>query len=395
MIRPVLGALLAIGVAGCSAPGISPSQYGGSIDDVTHSRASSYRIVYRFPGGAGGQHPAYGALEADGNVLFGTTEKGGAKDGGVVYALSAAEKVRVLHVFGKGQDGARPVYGLTTAKNYLYGTTTFGGGSDGICLSSGCGTVFRITRGGTEQIVHAFQRSDGSFPYGIVMVAGTLYGITSEGGKFNRGTAFSLLPNGRMHVLHEFGAASDGSHPIGTLLFANGALFGTTRTGPGSTGAGIVFRLSLNGVERILHVFKGKPDGASPAAGLIKAGKVLYGTTQFGGTRDFGTVFSITQAGAEHVIHSFTNRPDGLQPLAALTVRGATFYGTTVSGGANGGGTIYSLTAAGSERVLHSFGSGSDGFSPFAALTLLNGTLYGTTANGGNGNQGTLYAFTP
>lgn len=391
----MLAGLCFIALAGCSMPGISPSPLGARVNEAARPHASSYRVVYSFPGATGGQHPAYGALEADGKALFGTTEKGGAKDGGIVFALGAAGRVRVLHVFGKGQDGARPVYGLSAAKNYLYGTTTLGGGSESICLSSGCGTVFRITRGGSEEIVHAFQRSDGAFPYGIVMISGTLYGTTSEGGKFNRGTAFSLLPNGRMHVLHEFGAASDGSHPIGTLLYANGALFGTTRTGPGTTGAGIVFRLSLNGTERILHVFKGKPDGSSPAAGLIKMGKVLYGTTQFGGAHDFGTVFSITQGGVEHVVHSFTNTPDGLQPLAALTVRAGTLYGTTVSGGANGAGTIYSVTPAGTERVLHSFGNGSDGFSPFAPLTFLNGAFYGTTANGGTGKQGTLYAFTP
>lgn len=89
---------------------------------------------------------------------------------------------------------------------------------------------------------------------------------------------------------------------------ANGNLYGTACCG-GDPEFGAVFRLQPNADPQtwtydIVYSFKGSPDGASPAAGLIfdQSGN-LYSTTLLGGTGtecDFGgiigcgTVFRIT-----------------------------------------------------------------------------------------------------
>jgi uncharacterized repeat protein (TIGR03803 family) len=69
----------------------------------------------------------------------------------------------------------------------FYGTTSGGG-------SSGDGTVFEITSGGTLTTLHSFQSTDGAEPEGGLLQAtsGALYGTTFEGGAPEDGTVFAL-----------------------------------------------------------------------------------------------------------------------------------------------------------------------------------------------------------
>jgi uncharacterized repeat protein (TIGR03803 family) len=71
----------------------------------------------------------------------------------------------------------------------LYSTTDDGGAYDE-------GTVFSITTGGKEKVLHSFgQGTDASEPYaGLIEVSGTLYGTTSGGGVHAYGTVFSITP---------------------------------------------------------------------------------------------------------------------------------------------------------------------------------------------------------
>ena len=72
---------------------------------------------------------------------------------------------------------------------------TFFGGANGAC-SAGCGTIFRITAGGTLTTVHSFNIADGSPPDAPLIQAtdGNLYGTTPSGGAYGGGTVFRLIP---------------------------------------------------------------------------------------------------------------------------------------------------------------------------------------------------------
>jgi len=74
---------------------------------------------------------------------------------------------------------------------------------------------------------------------------------------------------------------------------AGGNLYGTTFSG-GSFNNGVVYEVSANGTETVLHNFSGS-DGAYPVGGLVidRAGN-LYGTTAYGGTSNDGVVFKLT-----------------------------------------------------------------------------------------------------
>src|SRR5579862_718069 len=82
------------------------------------------------------------------------------------------------------------------------------------------------------------------------------------------------------------GWLGDGSGPASGLIAANGKLYGTTENGGanGSTseslnGWGTLYEIDPTGNERVLYSFLGPATGGLPTAGVIFAGRLLYGTT--------------------------------------------------------------------------------------------------------------------
>lgn len=199
----------------------------------------------------------------------------------------------------------------------------------------------------------------------------------------------------------DFGKGHDGAFPVAALLDVNGTLYGTT-AGGGKYGRGTVFSVSTAGKELVLYSFgaSGFFDGTSPLSPLIDVHGTLYGTTMQGGAHgQGGAVFSMTTDGTENLVFSFDGS-HGSQPLAGLIDVKGVLYGTTSVGGVKNVGTVFSTTASGEEQVLHSFGKGTDGKSPRASLVEVSGMLYGTTYEGGtnhrrSGGDGTVFALTP
>lgn len=260
--------------------------------------------------------------------------------------------------------------------------------------------------------LHLFGRrsaGDGENPEAdLIDVTGTLYGTTVAGGSYDYGTVFSITPGGRETVLHSFGATGDGTSPMARLLNVNGTLYGTTAYG-GENGGGTVLRMSLGGEEKVLHSFDDphsspQSGGIIPEAGLIDVQGTLYGTTSQGGATacggggyHCGTVFSITPSGKFKVLYSFGKQPgDGGLPQAPLLDVDGKLYGTTTSAGNHhNNGTVFSITTAGKEHTVYSFGTNeNDGSNPMSGLINVQGLLYGTTIKGGSGDAGTVFAVT-
>jgi uncharacterized repeat protein (TIGR03803 family) len=260
-------------------------------------------VLYSFCSQSGctdGYHPLAGLiLDKKGN-LYGTTFDGGAHDGGTVFEISPGGTETVLYSFCAQpgcKDGYYPHADLVmdTSGN-LYGTTQFNGAYGG-------GTVFRVSPSGAETVLHSFCAqpgcADGYHPRaGLVLdTSGNLYGTTYDGGTNGKGTVFEVSPGGTETVLHSFCpqlGCKDGSHPqAGLVLDAKGNLYGTTYFG--GKGRGTVFEVSPSGTETVLHNFTANGiDGYYPSAGLVLDGKGnLYGTTLSGGANVGGTVFQV------------------------------------------------------------------------------------------------------
>jgi len=171
------------------------------------------------------------------------------------------------------------------------------------------GTVYSVTTSGKERVVFSFDGEvDGGNPAAaLVEVNGTLYGTTKNGGSSYRGVVFSMTTSGQEQVLHSFTGFGDGANPVAALIAVNGALYGTSSAGSEfrrcerGPYCGTVYRITTDGHEKVLHVFTGYADGATPLGGLASMNGKLYGTTFRGGTGSrghgrlgFGTVFTVT-----------------------------------------------------------------------------------------------------
>jgi uncharacterized repeat protein (TIGR03803 family) len=337
-------------------------------------RGYSEGVIYSFgsSGTSDGSGPVAGPIIDKRGDLFGTTFSGGMGCGisgcGTVYELTAtltgyAESI--LYRFSGESDGSGPLAGLTAdRRGNLFGTTFYNGGGVYELTPSKAGYVFR-----TIYSFGASGSSDGIAPQGSLLVdevTGALYGTTSSGGTYGRGTAFRLTPSPAGYlenVLYSF-AGPDGDSPLGRLSFdSTGALYGTTFAG-GTYGLGTAFKLTPSATgysESVMYSFAGNLDGQNPDSGLVFDGKGgLYGTTTAGGSPPGvgrngalgnGTVFKLVAAAhgyREVVQHRFNAAGDGsfLEGDVLLESAGAA-WATSLFGGTFGGsigdGTIFAL----------------------------------------------------
>jgi uncharacterized repeat protein (TIGR03803 family) len=432
------------------------SANAGVIFDVSSNGAVN--TVYTFTNGVDGAFPQAGLfLASDGN-FYGTTVQGGTNGTGALFRMTPGGVFNSLYSFsalpqsGQNQDGAYPGASLVQADDgNLYGTASAGG-------TNGSGTLFKISLGGSFQLVYAFsaldtngQNSEGSnpeaaliqgtdanlygtaygggssgfgtvFSYNVAQIQissvysfknaadganpmaalvqardGYYYGTASQGGSETNGALFKISGKGEFTSLHSFSGETEGANPLAPLVQGtNGSFYGTCANS--GSGFGTVFEATTNGTVTPLYAFTGENDGANPAAGLVQAADgVFFGTTSGGGSNNLGAVFSITSKEAFTPVMSFMGGGDGSNPQAPL-VQGTNgnFYGTTYEGGADGYGVVFELTTNGVFAPLYSFTNGQDGAFPTGGLTLgTDGNLYGTTLTGGANDSGVLFKITP
>lgn len=337
-----------------------------------------------------GSQPAF--LVPFRGVLYGTASGGGPSGDGIVYSVTPQGKETILHTFALS-DGAVPIGPLFNVRGVFLGTTSTGG-------PGSAGEVFSIDTDGSFKVVHAFKGGsrDGAAPDGgLVGLSGKLYGTTSAGGANSLGTVYSLTLGGVEHVIHSF-TGSDGEQPISTLIVAGGELYGTTLTG-GKFGGGTIFSVTTTGKLKTVHSFGKGKDGLGPYYGaLIDVDGTLYGTTLKGGAKGVGTIFKSSLSGTEKVLHSFGGTATkGCEPYAGLVEFNGGLYGTTVGGAGPppciGSGTVFRVSESGA-TTLHKFTGGNGGNAP-VGLVPMNGTLYGVTLGGGPYNQGMFFSLTP
>ena len=397
---------------------------------VGAAQAQTFTVLHAFSGGADGGAPLGGVALDQGGNLYGTTWLGGTGGQGAAYELKRSPSgytLNTLYSFSTGSNGGYPKSNVVFARGgALYGTTTEGGylgcGAHGYV---GCGVVFSLRPQSTfcrsvlcpwnEAPLYAFQgitSGDGDNPlYGAPAFdqAGNIYGTTPNDGSYGGGTVFELTRSGDTwteSILHQFGAAGDGSRPEhGVVLDSFGNLYGTTYSG-GTFGAGTVFQLVPSGsgwTENVLANFRGDDDiGGSPQAGLIiDQGGNLYGATSIASAFD-GVVFELSPSGGGWqftVLHRFTvGNQSGVVGNLVFDSQG-NLYGATWGDGVGLNGMLFKLTPTGDGwnlTDLHDFLYRDDGGQPSGDLAIdASGNIYGTTENGGHGNFGTVWKYTP
>jgi uncharacterized repeat protein (TIGR03803 family) len=254
-----------------------------------------------YPNCADGYYPDDKLIQATNGDLYGTTTSGGATGWGTIFRITRNGTLTTLYSFCAQSgctDGAQPVAGLVQATNGdFYGTTESGGANNG-------GTVFRVTADGALTTLHSFcsqtNCADGSAPSGLIQAAnGDLYGTTLYGGASsicgNAGTFFKITPRGRLTTLVSFDCTYGDQPMSGVIQATDGNFYGTMYLG-GASGAGTVIKITPGGEVTMVYSFTGGSDGGGPWGGLIQATNGdFYGTTEGGGANNGdGTVFSLS-----------------------------------------------------------------------------------------------------
>jgi len=270
-----------------------------------------------------------------------------------------------------------------------------------------------------ETVFHFNVGSDmGRTPMGHLVVAedGTVFGTSTSGGRFNRGTIYRVRPDGTgFGILHHFTAtgAVQGAAPVsGLMAGGDGYLYGTTESGTLDALGGTIYRMRTDGTGlQWLKTFGGRPPEArQPVAPLLLArdGR-LYGTTRLGGANNFGVVYALQTDGTGFtVLHELRGAPgDGAGTVAGLceTPQGR-LLGLASLGGQYHAGLLFRLDRDGTDfAALNAFVGTALQAQPFQALVsnpggkqptaslvqASNGFHYGTSSEGGARNGGTLF----
>lgn len=331
-----------------------------------NANGSGYTVLQHLPNSNEALLGTTGPLLLCGTNLYGIASQRGSNLLGTIFRISTnGTGLTVLRDFTGAPDGSSSYYsGLALSSNTLYGVTR-SGGSNGF----GTVFKIRTDGSGYSIIRHFEGSPDGDGPSGTLVLDGnTLYGETGGGGSNgpDAGTVFKLDTDGSGYsILRHFGAfAGDAASLVGSLILRGDTLFGTSGAG-GSNDIGTVFKIKTNGMEfAVLHNFTNSPSGSRPWPGVILVGDTLYGTTATVAGSDNGTVFSLKTDGAAFTtIKSFSafanvtypTNSDGASPQAGLLAIGNMLYGAASSGGLYadvGRGTLFKIKLPESLRIL-------------------------------------------
>ena len=132
-------------------------------------------------------------VQGNDGVLYGTTSGGGSAQAGVVFKLTTAGKLTVLHTFDANilTDGTTPFAGLVAASDGKYYGATSGGNNFG---SAPSGTIFRIGSNGAYSVQNTFDSTHGALEEATPMqhTNGKIYGLTERGGAQTAGVLYDL-----------------------------------------------------------------------------------------------------------------------------------------------------------------------------------------------------------
>ncbi|MBD0254257.1 MAG: T9SS type A sorting domain-containing protein [Cytophagales bacterium] len=365
----------------------------GTIFRITASGAT-FSVLRHLSSLTDGRYPSGSLVRGSDGAFYGMAPNGGSNGWGTIFRITTGGSFSVLRHLSRTTDGSNPAGSLVQNTDGAFYGLTYSGGT------TGYGTLFRITTGGSFSVLHHLDgSSQGSFPVANLVQGtdGNYYGTTSAGGTTNHGTVFRTCTNGSYAVLYSLDRTAHGGAPRGNLAQGvDGAFYGTTSEG-GSNAAGTIFRITAGGALSVLRHLSSSADGRTPRAGLVRGTDgAFYGTTYGGGSNGHGTLFKITAGGTFTVLRHLSSLTDGRNPEAEL-VQGSdgAFYGTTYSGGSSGWGTIFRITAGGTFTVLRHLSSSTDGRYPEGSLIQgPDGAFYGVNSAGGSNSGGTIFRIT-
>jgi len=381
---------------------------------IAHGQALA--PIVTFNGTNGSEPRAGMIQGSDGNFYGTTSLGGANNGGTVFRMTPAGTLTTLYNFCSQANctDGSSPRAIIQANDGNFYGVTASGGNRTNCfpgIVPAGCGTVFEVTASGTFSTIYAFCAQsgcpDGEFPASLIQATdGNLYGVTggfdcsNPPSNANCGSVFKMTLGGSLSNFHIFNG-HDGQEPVGLIQASDGNFYGTTMFGgtpwtPSLDPAGTVFEITSGGSFMTLYSFCQQRrcfDGWAPNAGVMQAADGnFYGTTPAGGSHGRGTIFEITPAGTYTVLYSFFV-PNGAPSMGLIQATDGNFYGTTGAYGTSSG-IVFEFTPAGTWTSLDSF-TQSNGAYPNSLIQGADGKFYGTTlyTQPTNSVGGTVFNF--
>jgi uncharacterized repeat protein (TIGR03803 family) len=365
------------GFGGGAAFYVTPS--GGAVNVIDNFNSPS------------GVAPYSGLVLGTDGDFYASAESGGTFGQGTLFKITSTGALTTLYNFGTCKypckEGAFPkTPPVEGTDGNFYGTTfdTNDGTNDGV--------VYKLTSAGKFSTIYAFPfgTTTGYNPQAPLIQGtdGNLYGTTASGGittsstcwgsSSSCGTVFKINTTGtKLTTLYKFDE-THGAGPLSPVIQGtDGNFYGTTSAG-GTSGLGVVFKLTSAGVITVLHNFIGS-DGETPLAGLVQANDGnFYGVASAGGSLGHGTIFKMTST-SDHtfsVIYDFDLTHGQTPEVALFQNTNGILYGDTFAGGSDGAGVFYSLNISAAQFARLQTLSGKVG----SPVSILGQGFNGSTA---------------
>ncbi len=323
--------------------------------------------------------------------LFGTTWSGGAFDSGILFEFNPESSVFTnrFDFSSLNTNGYAPKGSLVQEANGLIYGMTFAGGIHDL------GVIFEF-----DPLTSIYTKkfdfdgiNTGGHPKGNLLNTsnGILYGMTSEGGQFDKGVLFEYsISTSTLNTLVHFDGENSGAHPNGSLMQAtNGNIYGLTTEG--GNGGGTLFEYDYNtSLFNKLFSFGDAAFGIHPHGSLIKGlSDKLYGTSNT-------TFFEYDpQTTIINKLFDFENNIYGVDKMDdMILIHDGLFCFVITYNGPNNNGAMYTLDPlTGIVDSLYGFDLDLDGENPNAIIQGQNGLIYGTTSHGGASEKGVVFSY--
>lgn len=258
------------------------SSSDGTVYKVTTSGTLTTLGTFSGTNGLEIPYAGQGLIEAANGDFYGVTSYGTESTNGCGSIFKVTPQGTLSTAFGfinTSADGCGPSGSLVQVANgNFYGVTISGGtGNNGV--------IFQMTPAGAVTLLHSFcsesNCADGTTPNaGLTLGSdGNFYGTTIYGGAFGEGVIYQMTPSGTFKVLYSFcsqSGCSDGALSYSSLIQAtDGNFYGTTSSGGGSGNGGTVYKLSMGLAAFVESI---------PASGKVGTQVEILGTDLTGAT---------------------------------------------------------------------------------------------------------------
>jgi uncharacterized repeat protein (TIGR03803 family) len=216
--------------------------------DIASNEAT---VLYTFSPYQGTNGTAPSGLTFVGDTLYGTTVQGGTNAGyGILFKISLGGSFTKLRDCG-GTIGNEPTMPLCASSNLLYGSTQYGGANN-------VGALFCVDTNGTSQWIQALDGTTRNLSE-LVAIDGYLYSASYTGGAHGDGSIVRIKKDGTgLTNLFSY-AGTDGAYPNSLTRGPDGQMYGTTRGEYGES-ASSVFVVGTNGVPTTLTTIEDSQD---------------------------------------------------------------------------------------------------------------------------------------